>query len=410
MEQSGGNVTQGAEKVEPALAKSLAQASPRTAFSTQRLVRRRLPRAVTAAPLHTSDSPDRRPRLLLLELWGLGDLTFATAFLRRAQERFDITLVGKSHARPLLEPTFPEVEYLEYEAPWSAFRGKYHVWRWDWPTLGQLVGRLRRRRFEVAVSVRSDPRDHLLMWAAGARYRFGFPVKGSQALLTDPVERENRKQHKVVDWRALGEAVGLGDMSAAQPLVAHPRYRSPRVEKLVAGIEKPILCLHAGARIPVRRWPAPYFASLVTELRRSFDFHLLLMADSDDDRATLGPCADTIAPDLTVPELVDFLGRADLLLCNDSGPSHIAASCGRPVIALFGPTDPDWFRPWGREHHVVIRDICHYRPCFDYCKYAEPYCLTQLGPEKAEPEVRAHIVSLIEQGALTNRLLKAPAP
>jgi heptosyltransferase-2 len=365
---------------------------------------------VTAAPPIPIDSPAPRPRLLVLELWGIGDLTFATAFLRRARARFEITLVGKAHARPLLESTFPDLEYLVYEAPWSAFRGKYHLWRWDWPVLCRLLGALRDRRFDAAVSVRNDPRDHLLMWAAGARRRFGFPINASEAFLTDPLDHANPKQHKVVDWRALGEAVGLDEMRAAQPGLDHARYRTPLVETMVGGIEKPILCLHAGARIPVRRWPAAYFAALISELRKRFHFHLLLIADSDDYRDALGPLADSIAPTLTLPELVDLLGRCDLLLCNDSGPGHIAASCGRPVIALFGPTDPDWFRPWGDQHHVVIRDLCPLRPCFDYCKYPEPYCLTRLGPEIAEPEVRAHLLSLIEQGALTNRLLKAPSP
>jgi len=104
---------------------------------------------------------------------------------------------------------------------------------------------------------------------------------------------------------------------------------------------------------------------------------------------------------LTVPELVDVLGRVDLLLCNDSGPGHIAAACGRPVIPIFGPTNPRMVSAHGAISITsVIRDICPWRPCFDYCKFSEPYCLTKLLPERMLPEIREHLERLLERGLL----------
>ncbi|MEO8352915.1 MAG: hypothetical protein ABI680_14375, partial [Chthoniobacteraceae bacterium] len=85
-----------------------------------------------------------RPKLLLLELWGLGDLTFSTPVLRAAVERYDVTLVGKAHARPLLEATFPNVRFIAYDAPWTAYRDKYRLWKWRWSEMLDLVRQLRR--------------------------------------------------------------------------------------------------------------------------------------------------------------------------------------------------------------------------------------------------------------------------
>jgi heptosyltransferase-2 len=113
-----------------------------------------------------------------------------------------------------------------------------------------------------------------------------------------------------------------------------------------------------------------------------------------------------VIPQLTVGELVHVMGRMDLLLCNDSGPGHLAASCGRPAIVMFGPTDPDWFRPFGDIHRVIIRDICEWRPCFDYCKFPEPYCMTKLLPDDAWPEICEHVRGLIARGVLAERLVK----
>jgi len=353
--------------------------------------------------------PTAKPKLLVLELWGIGDLTFATAFLRQAVERYDVTLVGKAHAQPLLAPTFPGIRFLTYDAPWTVFRGKYHLWKWKWRELFRLVRTLRRERFDAAVSVRKDPRDHLLMRLAGAGHRVGFPGKGSGILLSQRLKHLHPKQHKVEDWRQLATALSLPGGVEAVPFLAPKAYHSGRVDALLAGVTKPLVVLHPGARIAVRRWPEPYFASLLPRLRERFDFHLALVPDPDGYGAGLAPLCDQVLPQLTLRELVDIMGRVEFLLCNDSGPGHVAAACGRPAVVMFGPTDPDWFRPFGGVHRVVIRDICAWRPCFDYCKFPEPYCMTKLLPDDAWPEIREHLRSLIEQRVLSSRLLKGSA-
>jgi ADP-heptose:LPS heptosyltransferase len=340
-----------------------------------------------------------RPRLLVIELWGLGDLTFSMPMLHAAVEKYDVTIVGKSHARPLLEATFPSIRFVAYDAPWSAYLGKYFLWLWRWTELLGLIFWLRRRRFDVAVSVRNDPRDHLLMWLCGARERYGFPHKSSP-FLNRPVRRSREKQHKVEDWRDLGAALGFEDMQLAEPRLNHTAYRSERVDSLLKHIEKPLVVIHPGARIAVRRWPESYFIKVVAHLREEFDFHLALITDTDGYGQALAPYCDQVLPSLTVDELVDVMGRVEFLLCNDSGPGHLAASCGRPAFVVFGPTDPDWFRPWGSIHHLAIRDICTWRPCFDYCKFSEPYCMTRLLPEMVWPEMQERLHVLIGKGVL----------
>ena len=354
--------------------------------------------------VHAPPPPDRppaaQPRLLLLEFWGLGDLTFATAFIAAAITKYAVTIAGKAHAEPLLGPTFPGVAFVSYDPPWTAFRGKYKFLRWNWSALGTMLRRLREKHFEVAVSVRHDPRDHLLMSLAGARTRVGFGAKGSSLLLTESLELHDPKAHRVERWRALGETVQLPGIQQAAPRLAHEKYRTARLDSVLEPVRRPILCLHTGARLPTRRWPEAAFASIIARLRAEFDFHLLLVPDPDGYGQSLESIADTTLRDLSVGELVDLLGRVNLLLCNDSGPAHIAAACGRPVIPVFGPTDPDWFHPWGNRANVVIRDICPWRPCFDYCKFREPHCLTKLSADEAWRDIEARLEALLAAGTL----------
>src|SRR6185436_9547084 len=103
--------------------------------------------------------PKVKPKLLIVELWGLGDLVLATPFLRAAAETFEVSLVAKPYAQDLQARLWPGVNVLPFVAPWTAFRGKYVLHRWPWPGLFALQRQLRTADFEVGLSARWDPRD-----------------------------------------------------------------------------------------------------------------------------------------------------------------------------------------------------------------------------------------------------------
>lgn len=340
-------------------------------------------------------------KLLVVELWGIGDLSFSTLLLQEAfQHEREVHLLAKPHAEPLLAPSFPKLKFWSYDAPWTRFTGKYDLWNWNWKRLQTLVGALRAENFDLAVSVRNDPRDHLLMLLLGARQRIGFPHGGSGVFLSQSLPASPGR-HKVEDWQIIGEALGY---KRAFPHLQSGAYVSTKIAELFKKIGKPVLCLHTGARIPVRRWKETFFAEIIGRLRGHYDFHLLLIPELDGYGLGLAHLADSVLDRISLGELVDAIERSAFVLCNDSGPLHIAASLQRPTIALFGPTNADWFRPWGDIHLVVQRDICPWRPCFDYCKFPEPYCMTHLQPCSVWPEIHAHIEKLLQRQLLPGHL------
>lgn len=354
---------------------------------------------------------EKKRKILVVELWGLGDLTFATPLIAAALEKDEVHLLAKEHAQTLLAPSFPNLKFITYDAPWTVYRGKYRFWEWNWMKLIKLVLHLRKEKYDIAVSVRNDPRNHFFMWLIGAVERISFLLEGARRFLdtdriflTTCLERLDFKQHKVRDWHQIGRQIGLGKTADMAPTLRHSRYRSEKIRRIFANIDKPVICIHAGARIAVRRWPEHYFARIIKLLRRNFDFHLIVVPEPGTTPSVLASHADTWLPDLTIRELIDLLGRSDLLICNDSGPAHIASCCGRPSIPIFGPSDPEWFRPWGEEHKVIIRDICPWRPCFDYCRFSEAHCMTKLLPADVWPEIEQHILSLIAIGKLPEAL------
>jgi len=341
-------------------------------------------------------------KILILELWGLGDLTFTTSFIEAAAiANSEVHLMGKDHAESLLGPSFPDLHFVEFDAPWTVHRGKYSFWKWNWVQISRMILRLRAEKYDVCVSVRNDPRDQILMWLIGAKERAGFFLEGrrrffdaGRLFLTRRLKRPREKQHKVEDWHQLGLSINLPMPPVTGVWLDHESYRTGRVDELFAKASKPVICLHTGARNAVRRWPEQYFAAVIRRLRKVFDFHLIVIPEPTGGTPVLTEIADSFVTSLSVGEMVDLLGRVDLLICNDSGPAHVAAGCGSNVISIFGPSDPDWFRPWGEQNRVILSNMCDYRPCFDDCKFAEAHCMTKLTPEIAYPEIEQYVSGL----------------
>jgi heptosyltransferase-2 len=285
-----------------------------------------------------------RPRLLALELWGLGDLALALPFLRAAADRADVTLLAPPHAAPLLRRFAPGVAHLPLTAPWTAFRGKYRLHRWPWGALRTALRAARAARFDLGVSARRDPRDHALLRLAGCRRRLGFPHRLVPSGLTSPLAPP-ASPHRAAHWAALAAALGW-TLPAPSP--------APRPGRRVV--------LHPGAGQPVRAWPLERFHELAARLTAA-GWHVTLL--EPEPRAPLD-------------HLLDTLAGADRFVGNDSGPGHLAALLGVPTFTIFGPQLPALFSPVHPQAAWIDGAPCPHKPCFDACRFAVPHCLHRL--------------------------------
>lgn len=286
-----------------------------------------------------------RPRLLVLELWGVGDVALALPFLRAATAHAEVVLLAKAHAAPLLHRFAPAVSLLPLQAPWTAFSGKYRLHQWPWRDLRHILAHVRRTRFDLAVSARPDPRDHLLLRLTGSPRRLGFPRAGSGPLLTDPRPRP-ASPHRAAHWAALADTLGW----ALPPPTVVATARPPRR-----------VVLHTGSGHPVRQWPAARFAEIAARLHAA-------------------GCRVTVLDDglQGLDTLMDQLAAADLFIGNDSGPGHLAAALGVPTFTIFGPQRPAAFHPVHPRAAWIEGAPCPHKPCFDACRFPRAHCLLDL--------------------------------
>lgn len=319
-----------------------------------------------------------KPRLLVIELWGLGDLVIATPFLRAASQAYAVTLLAKPYARDLRDRLWPEVEIIPFVAPWTAFQGKYRIWNWPLREMLRVRKQIARQHFDVGLSARWDPRDHFLLSVCRAQRRLGFPRLRSEIFLTDSIARPAPREHRYEYWHALGRALNL-EMPDRQDIVI------PRASRGDA------IFIHTGAGQPIRVWPLERYQRLVQQLRAQQ--HRVIVACDADQRDWWRQAGEReVAVPQSVPELLALIDQARFFVGNDSGPGHIAAACGVPTYTLFGPQLPEWFAPLHPESVFVEGKPCPYKPCSDYCRFPTPRCLWNITEEEVWDGVQNFIV------------------
>ena len=140
-----------------------------------------------------------------------------------------------------------------------------------------------------------------------------------------------------------------------------------------------LIALQPGARWRTKRWPVDHFAELVRLLAVKFPGARFAILGAAEDRP-LGEIVSLAASErclnlcgeTSLPEMVEWLRFCDLMVTNDTGPMHAAAALGKPLVALFGPTEPRRTGPYGRLEDVLrIQLPCS--PCFSgHCVWANP--------------------------------------
>ena len=305
-----------------------------------------------------------KPKLLIAELWGLGDLVIATPFLRAASEKFDITLLAKPFALDLQPRLWPGVQVETFTAPWTAFKNKYHVWRWPFWEIIRLRRRLAREHFEFGLSARWDPRDHWLLKLVGAENRIGFPRVGSHIFLTHPLARPQPEAHRYESWRVLARTLEI-ELPPREKISIPPAHGGESV------------LIHTGAGQPVRVWPLDRYKNLAERLRGG-KIPVQIACDTNQRDWWLRAGEADVATPHTVAELIALVDRARAFIGNDSGPGHLAAFCGVPTFTIFGPQLPEWFAPLHPRAEWIEGKVCPYSPCSDYCRFPEPFCICNL--------------------------------
>lgn len=278
----------------------------------------------------------------------------------------------------------------------------------DWMETINCVHGMRKERFDLAIDLQGLARSGLFTWLANAETSIGLdnPREGAREgarLYYDVLTpRCAPGTHAVERYLAVLPQLGVPVHDKFQWLPERPRIAAQVREKWNPDSAQWIALL-PGARWNNKRWPVDNFAGTVRMLSQIDPGIKFVILGGNADCA-LGKiifaanpsCCLDLTGQTSLLEMTEWLRLSELVITNDTGPMHIAAALRKPIVALFGPTDPNGTGPYGQQKHVLRANSLPCIPCMkSECGYKEPLaCLRAITPgmvcERAREKLKRH--------------------
>jgi heptosyltransferase-1 len=339
-------------------------------------------------------------KILILKPSSLGDVIHALPVLRLLKSHLpqsEIHWWVDRGLQPLLEGDRDLTGVFTFER--KRWAGPHR-----WPEMLDSVRSMRARQFDWAIDLQGLARSGIFAWLANAGLTIGLDNAREGS-------REGaRAFYDVTPPCAAPNTHAVDRYLAVLPLLKVPVHWNfewlPRRPEVAARIDEkwnpgagPWIVLLPGARWNNKRWPLENFVELVRLMRGLGGLKFVILGGADDrERGETitaenpGSCLN-LAGQTSLWEMIEWVRRGRLVIANDTGPMHVAAALGRPLIALFGPTNPRRTGPYGKLNRVLQLNSLPCIPCLkSTCSYAIPLaCLTRLTAAQVFAKVRAEL-------------------
>ncbi|MCM2353844.1 MAG: glycosyltransferase family 9 protein [Pseudobdellovibrio sp.] len=272
----------------------------------------------------------------------------------------------------------------------------------DKTSYNDAVKKINSHAVENVFCLHRSLRSALFTWKIKAQKKFGFsqglnflffsesvkylktlPDAIRQMALLAPVDPKTAEKINEQDWSYLNFSDQEGKF---KPI---PEFFSMHVPTHAFNTDKKI-ALFPGSVWETKKWPVNYYSDLTEKLLNE-GYQVYLMGGPDEaplcqEIQSKNPKVEMLAGKMKLVDSIDFLKSCDLIIGNDSSPSHLGASVGTPVIAIFGPTTLNLgFRPWEDKSIVIENRNLECRPCglhgHHKCPLGHHKCMKEIMPE-----------------------------
>ncbi len=324
-------------------------------------------------------------RILIVNVNWLGDVLFSTAAIRALRKKYPDSFLA-CLVPPRCEGILRNNPYLNEVI---VFKDRRHFWApFDFL---KTVFLLKRKRFDTALFFHRSKTKTVLAFLGGIPERIGYAAGSRDLFLTHVYPRPQDRLHRTELFLNLLHAAGVpsdGRSPDFFPSKEAPSELESLFKKHGFSQEAPYVVVHAGGNWDLKRWPAAYFVEWIKRMRRDFPYKIILCGAGREKRiseeikshfeegSVVSFCGET-----SLDALALLLKGAQLLLSNDSGPIHLAASQKTRIVGVFGPTSADETGPLSQAPAVILRkDVGCEIPCyFRACNYR--ICMEWLKPE-----------------------------
>lgn len=334
----------------------------------------------------TLPARDKVRRILIRGVNWIGDAVMTTPAIALVREHYpqaELTVLANPLVGAIFSPhdAVDKVMVFDRNGAHRGVRGRL-----------RLALELRKRAFDMAIILPNSFDSALVPWLAGIPVRLGKGSDGRSLLLTGRYSEDETQpsRHEVRYYLNLVRHFGIDGRDVAPHLCTTPT-EDHEASALLAGegilAGDRVIAINPGATYgSAKRWYPDRFAEVAQRLAAQWRARIMILGSpgeagiAADIAQRLGGACLNMAGRTTVRELMALIKRSDFMVTNDSGPMHIAAAFGVPLVAVFGPTDHTGTAPYTDRAVIVRRDTacapCKLRECpTDHC------CMTKVSAD-----------------------------
>ena len=321
--------------------------------------------------------------IIVIALKRAGDTILSIPAYRAIKESLpqsQVTVFADSYVKDILERIDSIDNLVTYEKDFS------------WRKKAKIVKKLSQSRFDLAVDLTCDYTFEGALWAylSKASYRVGYNTYGRGFLFNKPAKHERGNLHVMDEILSIVRSIGLNTQNKSLRIRASNEAKKRITQFLREGNvrdEDLFIGIHPGGYYPTQRWPKERFTEVADKMTEKYKARVVLIGGSGEEelinqikqKMTSNPL---IFLNQLARNLLGLIQACHLLVCNNSGPLHMATALGTPTVSTMGPTIAERWWPYGEGHVVIQKDL----PCIScnegYCRIKTHDCMELISVEE----------------------------
>ncbi len=324
----------------------------------------------------------------------IGDFVMGTPLLtdlRNAFPKASITAMCKSPLSDLLKEDESIDEIFRFTKPSNDFSRREER---------DIIAKIQMGKYDTGILLTNSFSSAWWFWQGKVKRRIGYSAHFRRWFLTDPLPLPKKKEHLVDTYKRILAPLGVPHSKTAPRLFLKPEEIEEAKELLFQrGYEKgaKLIGINPGAAYgSAKCWPPERFRALAMRLLLETGAYLVFFGDASTAALVkeisqgLPEKVIDLAGVTSLRELVCIIKECNVLLTNDSGPMHIAAALGVPLVALFGSTDDQVTGPYGKGAHIINKRV-ECSPCFKRVCPIDFRCMKQISVDEVVEKVVRYV-------------------
>ncbi len=301
--------------------------------------------------------------ILIVKTSSLGDIVCSLPVLYQLKELYPQARIGwvVDHRFPDVLRGHSMIDRIYVYRRTSVRQGRLRALGPFWRELKRLRAELRADGWQIALDLQSLAKTAAILLASGAKVRIAEVGRLRHAAdwLVANVRVRPRRRHAIERYLEVAGPLGCTpDRVRFELHVGDEELRWAR--ERIAGLPRPLVAVVPGTAREEKRWPVEHFGEAVRKVAQQSEASFVVVGTAGERGAGEYICraageerAMNLAGETNLRQLAAVLSLCDAMLTGDTGPMHMMAALGKPVVAIFGPTDPAAHGPWGEQHKVL---------------------------------------------------------